>query len=667
MKIKLKGEYKSLVDFTSSELPDFTVITGENGSGKTQLITLIKELGKNGQVDYSFSITDNEIQIKNIHAGGIESFELGGAHNSSLVRTIRDNLNLFKSLKEGEKLILDAIETGFVFNKNKPFEFNKLNIYSDEEEFIKHSKELISSFNKNHRNNFSKWTVEHFNNSLNTNFAGKHGIIKFLYSIKKEHDINIVEIKETEFYNLALSEKVFVESDLFRNQLGTLYVGYMRRRFKNDFGLYRKTKGDQNDSIEDDEFLEKYPAPWTLINSLLSKLKSEFRISEYDLMDYSDDIEQIDVCLTKKDSDTKIYFDDLSSGERVILGLVDKLFSSSYYEKELKLPELLVLDEPDAHLHPEMTKLLIDVLNETFVQELGIKVVITTHSPSTIALSPDDSIFKMSNGSSCSLSKITKDEALDLLTGFLPTLSIDYKNHKQVFVESPTDVYYFQSLFNRVNQESKMDYKLYFMSNAMGEGNCGTVNRVVESVRESGIKTSYGVVDRDEKNYSASFTEGVFVHGENDRWSIENYLLDPIYMTILFIEKEGAHDVYNGLGIDAGYNQFDLREETQGRLQEVVDWYLSQIYIIYPAMEKLDSDRRSVVFLNEISLEYPKWYLDYPGHKLEAWLSKVFPIIEGYRSKGEGELQRTLTNISIKCYPLVHSSSVKVLEEIVDI
>ena len=41
MKIILKGSYMSLSSFESEELNDFTIITGKNGTGKTQLIQLI--------------------------------------------------------------------------------------------------------------------------------------------------------------------------------------------------------------------------------------------------------------------------------------------------------------------------------------------------------------------------------------------------------------------------------------------------------------------------------------------------------------------------------------------------------------------------------------------------------------------------------------------------
>ena len=148
-----------------------------------------------------------------------------------------------------------------------------------------------------------------------------------------------------------------------------------------------------------------------------------------------------------------------------------KLFQNEYYNSNLSFPNLIVFDEPDAHLHPELSGLLIDVLRKTFVIDLGIKVIVSTHSPSTVALSPDDSIFEIKNYPKTELKKIDKDRALDILTGHLPTLSIDYKNHKQIFVESPTDVEYYQTIFNKIYNEERLPYKLYFISNSDGKVN----------------------------------------------------------------------------------------------------------------------------------------------------------------------------------------------------
>jgi predicted ATPase len=49
MKITFEGDYKSLNSFQSDELTDLCIITGKNGSGKSQLIDLIKFKQSNNQ------------------------------------------------------------------------------------------------------------------------------------------------------------------------------------------------------------------------------------------------------------------------------------------------------------------------------------------------------------------------------------------------------------------------------------------------------------------------------------------------------------------------------------------------------------------------------------------------------------------------------------------
>ena len=51
MKIIFNGEYKSLRTFESEELENFTVITGKNGSGKSQLLRILDEVYNGKQMD----------------------------------------------------------------------------------------------------------------------------------------------------------------------------------------------------------------------------------------------------------------------------------------------------------------------------------------------------------------------------------------------------------------------------------------------------------------------------------------------------------------------------------------------------------------------------------------------------------------------------------------
>ena len=43
MKIELKQPYKSITTLTATGLPDFTVLIGRNGAGKTQLLDALRE------------------------------------------------------------------------------------------------------------------------------------------------------------------------------------------------------------------------------------------------------------------------------------------------------------------------------------------------------------------------------------------------------------------------------------------------------------------------------------------------------------------------------------------------------------------------------------------------------------------------------------------------
>ena len=43
MRIELNQQYKSITTLTTEELPDFAVLIGRNGAGKTQLLEALKE------------------------------------------------------------------------------------------------------------------------------------------------------------------------------------------------------------------------------------------------------------------------------------------------------------------------------------------------------------------------------------------------------------------------------------------------------------------------------------------------------------------------------------------------------------------------------------------------------------------------------------------------
>ena len=85
------------------------------------------------------------------------------------------------------------------------------------------------------------------------------------------------------------------------------------------------------------------------------------------------------------------------------------------------LPKIILFDEVDSNLHPTMIKILLKVIDETLLKN-ETKVIMVTHSPTMVALAPEESIYIMNKFGKNRLEKKPKNEALSILTEGLATL-----------------------------------------------------------------------------------------------------------------------------------------------------------------------------------------------------------------------------------------------------
>ncbi|MEO5867512.1 MAG: ParB N-terminal domain-containing protein [Sphingomonas sp.] len=120
---------------------------------------------------------------------------------------------------------------------------------------------------------------------------------------------------------------------------------------------------------------------------------------------------------------------NLSSGERVLLQFAISSYQHDDGMTNINRPKLLLLDELDAPLHPEMVHRWLRAISEGLVAGQGIHCILTTHSPTTVALAPEDALYEMREGQS-GLTKVSKQDALNKLTFGVPTLSIDYSGRR---------------------------------------------------------------------------------------------------------------------------------------------------------------------------------------------------------------------------------------------
>lgn len=653
MKILLKATYKSLDPFSSEELPNFCVITGKNGSGKTQLIELIQKKTENPNSNFEIDVDRLRIQVEGMNHPGANSLD-PGMWNAKISEYNSDHYSKIHLMKAIQKLYM-AIPA-----------FSLLEMSQDQlEQLLTDIASVEIKLGIDHMNTFSdpsKTPIFHYARHAAEQILAKKESIEVAIMVAKKAKKDLDQISYQDFMRFPPDEKFIDRSHLFYSSIEKIFYSYAKRRHLNFNHWFANEKLNKvYDCMTDDEFMQKYPPPWKTINAIFKKHNINYSFEDISPDSFVEGI-SIDFKLIKNSIIKKVEFTSLSSGEKMIIALIVKLFAAAFYGSGIDRPELVVLDEPDSHLHPELSKLLIDVLSDTFVIELGIKVIITTHSPSTVALSPDESLFELRNEPTTSLSKISKDNALKLLTVGVPTLSIDYKNHRQVFVESPTDVFYYQNIYDVLSQRERFTFKPYFISYGKGQGNCDQVIQLVNNLRSSGNDKSYGVVDWDGKRIKSDF---VLVHGSNARYSIENFIYDPIYLVEYFIEIGGAENVFSDLGFTTSYNQYALgQNEDNGSLQRISRWVIDRLRAKFTMLPGLEASKTQVEYLNGKQVDLPKWYVEMKGHELEEKLKKVFPSLAG-KFRSEGQMQESLSKVIAKSYPFLPIETVKLIREIV--
>ncbi|UPF02883.1 ATP-binding protein [Pseudomonas mosselii] len=248
--------------------------------------------------------------------------------------------------------------------------------------------------------------------------------------------------------------------------------------------------------------------------------------------------------------------DGLSSGEKNLLWLANTIFKLRY-KTTTGFPDLILLDEPDAFLHPKMVVKFYSLI-QFLAEHFGCRVMFTTHSPTTVALAPEGCVFRVApNG----IVAIEKDEAIaDLLDG-VSQISLSSSNRREVFVESKSDGDLYRYIFDKIKSRfSSVDPKisLSFLvagpkmpiaqveakikqhlgrveisdvkkisEELNGVGDCGQVIAMVQALSQAGNLTVRGVVDWDLKNKPGP---NIVVSGYGVFYTIENIMLNPVYL-----------------------------------------------------------------------------------------------------------------------------------------
>jgi len=536
-----EGSYKSIKSLKWEDIPDFVVVTGKNGSGKTQLLELIHhQLGTNQN------------------------------HKNNIAR-----------------------------NPTIPFFGVVLNVRN----FNATDKEVIYLPATWSLSNLGAINSSTFTNTINTLHqtiigTNRNAAYTELSEIVKEKigkPPNTISLRDVQ-NNLPLDHFDYINRIQLHEGLNEIFLGYHLK------------SAELRDSGKSPEEIEKElgAAPWTTINNLLDS--AEF---PYEVTKPRGYIGDFNFQLTsREDSSLIIEFNDLSSGEKILISLGIWMFNSGQAKR---LPKLLLLDEPDAHLHPSVVKDFINVIEKTLVNKHGVKVIITTHSPTTVSFSPEYSLYEMSKEEPQIRPLESKEYGINLLTEGLVVVK---SNNKYVLVEDQDDANYYNAIFSILKNKSEINPNIgvIFIPSSNKETSTSGGNTVVRSwvekfTSEGVFDVFQGLIDLD----SGSQTPAHNIHIIN-RYSLENYLLDPILVFSSLLHDDLTYSIP---GIELSHkDEHKLLELLEEDLQAIANHIFSEIEPVLNGIEEADKNLVTIPFINNITLRYPNWFINYRGHDL---------------------------------------------------
>lgn len=439
MQIQFKQNHISIDQFDPVELADFTVLTGVNGSGKSHLLEAIEQ----------------------------KKILLGGMEQASIVHFNYETFRLDNESSFNAQQITSETESAWQFyqQKIKPQATSwKANVNSEEYSTIREecesAKKSFWSSGKQTLKNYRTSAKNFFKN--NNMKANQHA--QGVFSLVKKIPFSLDEIDHDEFTS---QYKPFIfKNDFLPTQLGKVIWDYYVKHSRNQFYKYENEKNGRTYKIlSDDEFIRLHgDKPWVVINEIMEKFDTlEYKVNSPEDMDYFGQF-QLKLIHVKKPS-LQLDFSSLSSGERVLMALVASIYKST---SDNHFPDVLLLDEVDASLHPSMMRNMLTVIQDIFLKH-GIKIILVSHSPTTIALAPEDSIYIMNKSGLNRVEKKSKSEALAILTeGFAtindiePNLSIEYNISKTdlpiLFTEGITDKIIIETAWGKLYPEKVMPF-----------------------------------------------------------------------------------------------------------------------------------------------------------------------------------------------------------------
>ena len=624
--------HKSITSFETIDLPKFVVLTGLNGSGKTHLLTAIK----GGHVTSSL-VANLATDVRLFNSTDIVPTDTG-SFDPAQEQTKRSNwFQTMQNQREQQFPQLQQTVLGLgvpahlctSLDRVTSLNVNTLRAVFSDDSRANHVHEQICALLKNFGVTVGQNSINHIGDENWRKAAPK--VIQ-----------NSPELFLTASHADFFRNKTFLWGDVdpFQQAFGQVFATYRSLVHENDrLEKYPPPAPSTSKYLSEKEFVGEYgEPPWDFVNRILKESNLDFRVDSppmHETVSYEPK-------LHKLSKDVEMRFQDLSSGEKVLMSFALCIYNAQESRQAKTFPKLLLLDEIDAPLHPSMAASLINTIQNVLVRDKNVAVILTTHSPSTVALASEKSLYAM-NPAGPRVDKVTKGQALSLLTAGVPTLSVSFSGRRQVFVESKTDALLFDMIYQRYKSHLNSERSLAFVevgkTNEKGieqSGGCEQVTRLVDALTATGNESVLGLIDWDGRN-NPNGRIRVLSPGVRD--GLESALFDPLLIVSMLARDE--IQLAKRLQILADHESYQslIGWETN-QWQAAVDKVQS---ILLGSEQSEMAERTAISYLSGLTLSIRNDYLTMDDHKLEAEILAKFSPLKA-RSRHAGDLMRHMLN-----------------------
>ena len=625
MQLSFENPYLSISSFPTVDLPPFTLVTGVNGAGKTHLLGAIlqgnvkTDITQDIQKDIRFfdwnSLAPHDtgiFTVTQLYEQRDQILEQVQQYREQYHQNVQNWISKYNPRTQEKVAIWELLRLN---------EADLHQLISDPSE-----RETARQEIQNLSQNVLQTITQNFRN--NRNNPKNQSIIEKLSAIHRDFVGGLLALELSDFEGTHFD---WGQSDMFQQSFAQLFTSYHELKKQNALRQLDEQRGiaPRPASLSDEEFVNRYgKPPWVFVNRTLADAGLDFEISfpvEYTITGFTPQ-------LRKRSSGIDMQFSSLSSGERILMSFAFCLYYSQDDRQVVQRPKLLLFDEIDATLHPSMSRQLIETIQRSLVAEQGIKVMLCTHSPSTVAVAPEESVYVMHPGKP-GLHKVNKRQAIATLSYEVPTLSIDFSGRRQVFVESTYDAERYEKLYRYLSPHIASERSLAFIAaghrnkQREDDGGCDSVKRIVGALVESGNESIFGLIDWDTTNDDE---EHLVVLAKNKRYAIENCLLDPLLVAALIIRTDHTWAREQGIS-DIAY--FDFRSLAEEKRQELVDSIERKVFGLGSNIPF--GNRITTRYVDGTSAQVSEDYLTMRGHDLEERVKGSFPILKRYHNQGD--------------------------------